>query len=291
MDLRGLGVAMITPFTEEGSIDFDAIPLIVENITTGRADYIVLMGTTAESSCLSAKEKQQVIQMVVKINNNRLPLVIGIGGNNTAKVVKEIQSTDLSHFKAILSVSPYYNKPTQEGIYQHYKKIAYASSLPIIVYNVPSRTGTSIHANTFVRLVNDFKNIIAIKEASGEMTHAENIIKNCPSHVQVISGEDSLNLPMLLAGAVGTISVLGNALPVPIVKMFHYVDQGELSKAYELHYQLLDIISLLFEEGNPTGIKALMESLSFCGKTVRLPLVKASKGLCEKIEKATENAF
>tara|TARA_S200000501_G_C20832834_1_gene748048 strand:- start:336 stop:1211 length:876 start_codon:yes stop_codon:yes gene_type:complete len=291
MDLKGLGVAMITPFTQDGTIDFDAIPLIVENITTGRADYIVLMGTTAESSCLSAKEKQKIIQMVVKINNNRLPLVIGIGGNNTAKVVEEIQSTDLSNFKAILSVSPYYNKPTQEGIYHHYKKIAYASSLPIIVYNVPSRTGTSIHVNTFVRLVTDFKNIIAIKEASGEMTHAENIIKNCPSHVQVISGEDSLNLPMLLAGAVGTISVLGNALPVPIVKMFHYVDQGELSKAYELHYQLLDIISLLFEEGNPTGIKALMESLSFCGKTVRLPLVRASEGLCEKIEKATENVF
>jgi 4-hydroxy-tetrahydrodipicolinate synthase len=291
MDFKGLGVAMITPFTNEGKVDYPAIPLIVENITTGRADYIVLMGTTAESSCLSSQEKNEIIQIVVRANKKRLPLVIGIGGNNTAIVVEEIQNTNLSYFQAILSVSPYYNKPTQEGIYQHYKKIANASSLPIIVYNVPSRTGTNINVNTFVRLSTDFENIIAIKEASGEMSHAENIIKNSPSHVQVISGEDSLNLPMLLAGAVGTISVLGNALPVPIVKMFHYVEQGELTKAYELHYQLLDIISLLFEEGNPSGIKALMESLSYCNKTVRLPLVNASEGLCEKIEKAMESTF
>jgi len=291
MDLKGLGVAMITPFTNEGRIDLSAIPLIVENISTGRADYIVLMGTTAESACLSKQEKDEVIKVVVEANKNQLPLVIGIGGNNTAKVVEEIKNTDLSPFQAILSVSPYYNKPTQEGIYQHYNKIAKASPLPIIVYNVPSRTGSHIEVDTFVRMATDFENIIAIKEASGEMSHAESIIKNSPSHVQVISGEDALNLPMLLAGAVGTISVLGNALPVPIVKMFHYVEQGELSKAYELHYQLLDIISLLFEEGNPTGVKALMESLSFCNKTVRLPLVNASEGLCEKIEKALENAL
>ncbi|MDG1763331.1 MAG: 4-hydroxy-tetrahydrodipicolinate synthase [Flavobacteriaceae bacterium] len=291
MNLKGLGVAMITPFTEEGRVDYTSIPSIVENITTGRADYIVLMGTTAESSCLTIQEKQEVIKAVVEANQNRLPLVIGIGGNNTAKVVEEIQTTDLTPFKAILSVSPYYNKPTQEGIYQHYKKISNVSPLPLIVYNVPSRTGTNIEVETFVRLATDFENIIAIKEASGEMSHAESILKNCPSHIQVISGEDSLNLPMLLAGAVGTISVLGNALPVPIVKMFHYVEEGEFTKAYKLHYQLLDIISLLFEEGNPTGIKALMESLSFCKKTVRLPLVSASEGLCLKIEKALENSL
>lgn len=291
MNLKGLGVAMVTPFTEEGRVDYSSIPQIVENITTGRADYIVLMGTTAESACLSTQEKQEVVKAVIDANQNRLPLVIGIGGNNTAKVVEEIQMTDLSHFEAILSVSPYYNKPTQEGIYQHYKKIANMSPLPLIVYNVPSRTGTNIEVETFVRLTNDFENIIAIKEASGEMSHAESIIKNCPSHVQVLSGEDSLNLPMLLAGAVGTISVLGNALPVPIVKMFHYVEEGELSKAYALHYQLLDIVSLLFEEGNPTGVKALMEALSFCSKTVRLPLVSASEGLCLKIEKALESSL
>ena len=207
MNLKGLGVAMVTPFTDEGQVDYEALPALVENITTGRADYLVLMGTTAEVACLTPEEKQKVLNTVVQLNQNKLPLVIGIGGNNTAKVVEEIQRTDLRPFQAILSVSPYYNKPTQEGIYQHYKKIVSASPLPIIVYNVPSRTGVGIEVDTFVRLANDFDAIIAIKEASGEMSQAENLIKKSPSRIQVISGEDSLNLPMLLAGAVGTISV------------------------------------------------------------------------------------
>jgi len=290
MNLKGLGVAVLTPFTSEGQVDYKAIPAIIENITSGRADYLVLMGTTAESPCLTLEEKQKIIQTVRDSNYGNLPLVIGIGGNNTAKVVEEISSMDLSPFEAIMSVSPYYNKPTQEGIYQHFKKIAQASPLPIIVYNVPSRTGAAIEVDTFVRMAHDFENIIAIKEASGEMSHAENLIKKSPAHIQVISGDDALNLPMLLAGAVGTISVLGNALPVPIVSIFHYVYEGNLKKAYELHYQLLDIISLIFEEGNPTGIKALMETLSLCNKTVRLPLVSASDALCLKIEKALEIA-
>jgi 4-hydroxy-tetrahydrodipicolinate synthase len=291
MNLKGLGVAMVTPFTEEGQVDYNALPAVVENITTGRADYIVLMGTTAEVACLTAEEKREVIKTVVALNQNKVPLLIGIGGNNTAQVVDEILHTDLSPFQAILSVSPYYNKPTQEGIYQHYKKIVAASPLPIIVYNVPSRTGAGIEVDTFVRLANDFESIIGIKEASGEMSQAENLIKKSPSRIQVISGEDSLNLPMLLAGAVGTISVLGNALPVPIVKMFHYVAEGDLKKAYELHYQLLDLVSLLFEEGNPVGIKALLETLSICKKTVRLPIVSASPELARKIEKALEAAL
>ncbi len=291
MNLKGLGVAMVTPFSEEGQVDYNALPAVVENITTGRADYIVLMGTTAEVACLTAEEKREVIKTVVALNQNKVPLVIGIGGNNTAQVVDEILHTDLSPFQAILSVSPYYNKPTQEGIYQHYKKIVAASPLPIIVYNVPSRTGAGIEVDTFVRLANDFESIIGIKEGSGEMSQAENLIKKSPSRIQVISGEDSLNLPMLLAGAVGTISVLGNALPVPIVKMFHYVAEGDLKKAYELHYQLVDLVSLLFEEGNPVGIKALLETLSICKKTVRLPLVSASPELARKIEKALEAAL
>lgn len=291
MNLKGLGVAMVTPFTEEGQVDYNALPAVVENITTGRADYIVLMGTTAEVACLTAEEKREVIKTIVALNQNKVPLVIGIGGNNTAQVVDEILHTDLSPFQAILSVSPYYNKPTQEGIYQHYKKIVAASPLPIIVYNVPSRTGAGIEVDTFVRLANDFESIIGIKEASGEMSQAENLIKKSPSRIQVISGEDSLNLPMLLAGAVGTISVLGNALPVPIVKMFHYVAEGDLKKAYELHYQLVDLVSLLFEEGNPVGVKALLETLSICKKTVRLPLVSASPELARKIEKALEAAL
>lgn len=291
MELKGLGVAMVTPFTSEGQIDFSAISTIVENITTGRADYLVIMGTTAETACLNPNERDQVINTIIESNYCKLPLVIGIGGNNTASVVEEINNTDLSPFQAIMSVCPYYNKPTQEGIYQHFKKIAKASPLPIIVYNVPSRTGVSIEVDTFVRLANDFENIIAIKEASGDMSHAENLIKKCPAHVQVISGEDALNLPMLVAGAVGTISVLGNALPLPIVRMFHYVAEGNLKKAYELHYELLDIISLLFEEGNPAGIKALLETLSLCNKTVRLPLVSASDPLCVKIENALESVI
>jgi 4-hydroxy-tetrahydrodipicolinate synthase len=291
MNLAGLGVAMVTPFTEEGQVDYQAIPALVENITTGRADYLVLMGTTAEAACLTPQEKELVIKAVLDINQNKLPLVIGIGGNNTAAVVEEIQNTDLSHFQAIMSVCPYYNKPTQQGIYEHFKKIANASPLPIIVYNVPSRTGVNLEVDTFVKLASDFNTIIAIKEASGDMSQAENLIKKCPPHIQIISGEDALNLPMILAGAVGTISVLGNALPVPIVKMFHYAAAGNLKKAYELHYQMLDVISLLFEEGNPIGIKALLEHLSLCNRTVRLPLVRSSEALCKKIESALEQAL
>lgn len=245
MNLKGLGVAMITPFNSDGTVDFDSIPSIVENITSGRSNYIVIMGTTGEVVCLSKEEKKAVIEIVVKVNKSKLPLVIGIGGNNTAKVVDEIKETDLRPFGAILSVSPYYNKPSQEGIYHHYSEIAKASPLPIIVYNVPSRTGCSVGVSTFVRLTKDFENIIGIKDASGDMLQAQEIIKRCSHNIQLISGDDALTLPMLLAGAVGTISVLGNALPIPLVKMIHFIDKGDLNKAYELHYQLLDLINLL----------------------------------------------
>jgi 4-hydroxy-tetrahydrodipicolinate synthase len=288
MNLKGLGVALVTPFTSEGEIDFDAIPRIIKNIISGGADYLVVLGTTAEVSCLSSLEKKEVIAAVIKANNRNLPLVIGIGGNNTAAVIEEIIQTDLSPFQAILSVSPYYNKPTQEGIYQHYAHLAQVSPIPLIVYNVPSRTGAAVFSKTFLRLANDYDNIIAIKEASGDLAQAEEILKDCPSHVQVISGDDALTLPMLISGAVGTISVLGNALPIPIKRMFYYVEQGELEKAYKMHYQLLDIIQLLFEEGNPVGIKALMKSLSLCNQSVRLPLVQASKGLSNRIESVLE---
>jgi len=224
MNLKGLGVAMVTPFHPDGTIDFESIPRVVEHIVSGQADYLVVLGTTAEVACLSANEKRQVVQAIVSANQNRLPLVIGIGGNNTAQLVAEIQAKDLSAFGALLSVSPYYNKPTQEGIYHHFAELAKASPLPIIVYNVPSRTGSSVQASTFIRLAQDFENIIAIKEASGSMLQAQEIIKEAPSHIQVISGDDALTLPMLLAGAVGTISVLGNAMPIPLTKMFEYVE-------------------------------------------------------------------
>jgi 4-hydroxy-tetrahydrodipicolinate synthase len=291
MNLKGLGVAMVTPFDSNGDVDFESIPTIVENISTGRANYIVIMGTTAEVVCLSSQEKKAVIEAVVKANKSKLPLVVGIGGNNTAKVVEEINETDLSPFGAILSVSPYYNKPSQEGIYHHYSAISKASPIPVIVYNVPSRTGSSVDVDTFMRLTENFDNIIGIKDASGDMLQAQEIIKCCSKDIQLISGDDSLTLPMILAGAVGTISVLGNALPVPLVKMIHLIEEGDLKKAYELHYQLLDLVNLLFEEGNPVGIKALMECLGICSKQVRLPLVSASAYLKERMEKILEDSI
>jgi 4-hydroxy-tetrahydrodipicolinate synthase len=260
----------------------------VENIITGRADYIVVLGTTAEVSSLSDLEKKTVLKAVIGANKNKLPLIIGIGGNNTAKVIDEIHSTDLNPFQAILSVSPYYNKPTQEGIYEHYKHIAKSSPLPIIVYNVPSRTGSNIEPHTFIRLAEEIENIIGIKDASGDMDQAQQMLKHCAPHIQVISGDDSLTLPMLLAGAVGTISVLGNAIPVPLKEIFHFVEMGNLKKAYTLHYQLLDVINLLFEEGNPVGVKALLESIGLCSKTVRLPLIKASTSLHDRLQRVME---
>ena len=290
MNLKGLGVAMITPFKNDGSIDFKAIPGIIENFITGRVDYIVLFGTTAEVSCLTDNEKKDLIQVVVEANQNKIPLVIGIGGNDTVKVLNEIQTSDLHPFQAILSVSPYYNKPSQEGIYQHFGQLAKASSLPIIVYNVPSRTGSNIYPETFLRMTKDFENIIAIKDASGDMIQAQEILRICPPHIQVISGDDALTLPMLLAGAVGTISVLANALPIPLLRMFHYVENGEFEKAYNLHYSLLEIVNLIFEEGNPVGVKALMASMDFCGKTVRLPLIVASSDLHDRIENSLKTS-
>ena len=290
MNLKGLGVAMITPFKNDGSIDFQAIQGIVENFITGRVDYIVLFGTTAEVTCLTDNEKKDLIQAVVDANQNKIPLVIGIGGNDTVKVLNEIQTSDLHPFQAILSVSPYYNKPSQEGIYQHFGQLAKASSLPIIVYNVPSRTGSNIYPETFLRMTKDFENIIAIKDASGNMLQAQEILRICPPHIQVISGDDALTLPMLLAGAVGTISVLANALPIPLLRMFHYVENGEFEKAYNLHYSLLEIVNLIFEEGNPVGVKALMASMDFCGKTVRLPLIGASSDLHDRIENSLKTS-
>jgi 4-hydroxy-tetrahydrodipicolinate synthase len=290
MNLKGLGVAMITPFKNDGSIDYQAIPGIIENFITGRVDYIVVFGTTAEVVCLTDNEKKAVIKAVTEANQDKIPLVIGIGGNDTAKVLNEIQTSDLHHFQAILSVSPYYNKPSQEGMYQHFGQLAKASSLPIIVYNVPSRTGSNIYPETFLRMTKDFENIIAIKDASGDMIQAQEILRICPPNIQVISGDDALTLPMLLAGAVGTISVLANALPIPLLRMFHYVENGEFEKAYNLHYSLLEIVNLIFEEGNPVGVKALMASMDFCGKTVRLPLIDASSDLHDRIENSLKTS-
>lgn len=289
MNFNGLGVALVTPFLKNGKIDYNSIPKIVENIICGGANYLVLLGTTAEVVCLDDHEKKEIIKIVVESNKNRVPLVVGIGGNNTYKVISEIKSTDLSPFQGILSVSPYYNKPSQEGIYHHYAKIAEVSSLPIIVYNVPHRTGSNIKSDTFIRLTKNYKNIIAIKDATGDLFEAQKIIKSAPRNIQVISGDDALTLPMLLAGAVGTISVLGNALPGPLIKIFEYVEKGNLSMAYQLHYKLFDIIQTLSDEGNPVGIKGLMGIMGLCSNQVRLPLVNASSDLINHMKKILEN--
>ena len=291
MNFNGLGVALITPFNDKGKVDYDSIPPIVENIISGGADYLVLMGTTAEVPCLSNEEKKNIIKVVSEINQNRLPMIIGIGGNNTSGVISEIIQTDLSLFGAILSVSPYYNKPSQHGIYSHFSEIAKISPLPIIVYNVPSRTGSSVKPSTFIRLCNDNENIYAIKESSGDLSLAKEIINKSSSEVQVISGDDAMTLPMLLAGGVGTISVLANALPKPIVSLFQHVKNGNLNEAYKSNHSLMDIIRLLFEEGNPVGIKCLMELMGICTKTVRLPLVSASSDLVNKMEEVLNNSI
>ena len=291
MNFNGLGVAVITPFNDKGKVDYDSIPTIVENIISGGADYLVLMGTTAEVPCLSNEEKKNIIKVVSEINQNRLPMIIGIGGNNTSGVISEIIQTDLSLFGAILSVSPYYNKPSQQGIYSHFSEIAKISPLPIIVYNVPSRTGSSVKPSTFIRLCNDNENIYAIKESSGDLSLAKEIINKSSSEVQVISGDDAMTLPMLLAGGVGTISVLANALPKPIVSLFQHVKNGNLNEAYKSNHSLMDIIRLLFEEGNPVGIKCLMELIGICTKTVRLPLVSASSDLVNKMEEVLNNSI
>ena len=291
MNFNGLGVAIITPFDYKGKVDYDSLPQIVENIISGGADYLVLMGTTSEVPCLSSEEKKNIIKVVSEVNQNRIPMIIGIGGNNTSGVITEIIQTDLSFFGAILSVSPYYNKPSQQGIYSHFSKIAKNSPLPIIVYNVPSRTGSSVNPSTFIRLCKNNENIYAIKESSGDLSNATEIINKSSSEIQVISGDDALTLPMILAGGVGTISVLANALPKPIVNLFNHVKNGNLNEAYQLNHSLMDMIRLLFEEGNPVGIKGLLELMGICTKKVRLPLVSASSDLVSKMEEVLKNSI
>jgi len=281
---RGTGVALITPFNEDLSIDFDGLTKLIEyNIDQG-TDYLVALGTTAESATLSLEEKEQVKQHIVSVNKQRLPLVLGLGGNNTAVVVKELNTAGtLDGFDAILSVSPYYNRPSQEGIYSHYKAISEASPLPIIMYNVPSRTGSNMEAITTLRLAKDFENIIAIKEAAGDMAQALRLLRDRPDDFLVISGDDMLALPMVSAGGDGVISVIGQGLVSSFSAMIRNGLEGAFTKAYNAHYQIMPSIDLIFEEGNPAGIKSLLAHLNICQDFVRLPLVKASASLDQKI--------
>lgn len=287
--LQGTGVALITPFNDDFSVDFLGLKRVVEHNIIGGVDYLVVLGTTAETATLTEAEKKQVIETVISTNAGRLPLVLGVGGNNTAKVVQELNTIDLSAFVAILSVSPYYNRPTQEGIYQHFKAISTASPKPIIIYNVPGRTGSNMLPTTTLRLANDFENIIAIKEACGDMLQINEILESKPTDFLVISGDDATALPTVLAGGAGVISVIGQGLPSEFSKMIHLGMEQKTAEAYEMHHRLEDGMHLIFEEGNPAGIKAIFEFLGICSAQVRLPLVKASDALKAKLNFFVKN--
>ncbi len=280
----GTGVALVTPFNADLSIDHKALTNIVNHNIENGVEYLVICGTTGESVTLTKQEKQDVIATISSANNGRLPLVLGIGGNNTNQVIEEIKTTDLSSIDAILSVSPYYNKPTQEGLYQHFKAIAKACPVDIILYNVPGRTSKNMEADTTLRLAKDFDNIIAVKEAGNNMGQYYELIKNKPEDFLVISGDDDLALGVTLAGGAGVISVIGQALPKDFSEMIRLGLKGDAKQAYQLHFKLMDVIGHIFEENNPAGIKAVFETLGFCADTVRLPVVPASNNLKEKIK-------
>lgn len=281
--LIGTGVALITPFKKDFSVDIEGLKKVVDfNIANG-IDYLVILGTTAESATLTTVEKQVVIDTIVQENNGRLPLVLGVGGNNTQAVIEELQTRDLEPFTAVLSVSPMYNKPTQEGIYQHFNAIAKATDKPIILYNVPGRTASNMLPSTVARLAKAHKNIVAIKEAKGDIVQAMDLIAQCPDDFLVISGDDMITLPMILAGGAGVISVIGEGFPAAFSKMVKLGLAHKVNEAYDIHYKIAPAIDYIFTEGNPAGIKAVFNELAICGDTVRLPLVGISKELRVKI--------
>ena len=285
--LIGTGVALVTPFKKDFSVDVDALRKIVNFQIDNGIDYLVILGTTGEPATLSYDEKELVIKTIVAANNKRLPLVLGVGSFNTAELVKELSTRDFSDFDAILSVSPYYTKPTQEGIYQHFKKIAENSPLPIILYNVPSRTGSNMLPETVLRLANDFKNIVAIKEAAGDMVQAMKLIQNKPDEFHVISGDDMIALPIVLAGGSGVISVIAEGFPKQFSDMIRLGLNRKTDEAYNLHYQIADTIEMIFEQGNPSGIKEVLKTLTLSENTVRLPLVNVEENLAIKLRDFT----
>ena len=286
--LIGTGVALATPFKKNLSIDTDALIRIVNLSIDGGIEYLVILGTTAESATMTSDEKEFVIKTIVDTNNGRLPMVLGVGGNNTADVVEELKTRDLSQFDAILSISPYYNKPTQEGIYQHFKAVAAASPIPVIVYNVPGRTASNMLPTTVIRLAKDFKNIIGIKEAAGDIVQAMKLILNKPEGFLVISGDDMITLPMVLAGGAGVISVIGEGFPKEFSEMVRLGLQRKVDEAYQLHYLLADSIDMIFEQGNPGGIKEVFKSLGLSENTVRLPLVNVNDDLASRLDQFTK---
>lgn len=270
---RGLGLALITPFAADGSVDYQALKRLVEFQITNGADFLCILCTTSETPCLTADEKLRIKQLIVEVNNGRLPIMMGCGGNNTAAIVHELKTADFSGIDGILSVCPYYNKPSQEGLYQHFKAIAEASPLPVILYNVPGRTGINMKAETTVRLARDCQNIVAIKEASGSLEQIDEIIKNKPDDFDVLSGDDALTFSAVASGAAGAISVIGNALPKQVSRMIRLEFRGEYDPARKIHHMFTELYSLLFVDGNPAGVKALLSEMGYIENNLRLPLV------------------
>lgn len=288
-NFSGTGVAVITPFKSDTSIDFKALERVVEHIINGGVDYLVLLGTTSEYVTMSCEEREAVVSYIKEINNSRLPVVMGISGNNTQKVVSTINNTDFTGIDGILSVAPYYNKPGQKGIYQHFKAISNASPVPIILYNVPGRTSSNISAETCSKLAWDFDNIVGVKEASGDLHQVMNIVNSTPPGFQVISGDDLLTLPMAAIGCSGVISVLANAFPAEWSEMVNLALKSKQKQASEIHYKYIEMIDLLFEDGNPAGIKSVLNTLNICENTVRLPLTIATRNTATKIASLIED--
>lgn len=282
--LIGTGVALVTPFKKDFSVDVEALKRIVNYQIDNGINYLVVLGTTGEPATLKKEEKELVIKTVIETNNGRLPLVLGVGGNNTAEVVEELKTRDFTGFSAVLSVSPYYNKPTQEGIYQHFKAIAEASPLPVILYNVPGRTGSNVLPSTVIRLANDFKNVVAIKEAAGDIVQAMKLIQLKPKDFLVISGDDMVTLPMVLAGGSGVISVIAEGFPKQFSEMVRLGLERKVDEAYKIHYEIADSIDMIFEQGNPGGVKEIFKSLGLSENTVRLPLVNVNEDLANRLK-------
>ena len=280
---KGLGIALVTPFKSDGSVDYESLTRLVEYQLDNGADFLCILATTGETPCLTADEKKKIKELVISLAKGRVPILMGCGGNNTAAVIEELKTSDWHGIDGVLSVCPYYNKPSQEGLYQHFKSIAAATKLPVVLYNVPGRTGVNLQASTTVRLAEDCPNIVAIKEASGNLEQVDEIIKNKPDDFDVISGDDSLTFPMISCGAVGVISVIGNALPKEFSKMIRLEFRGEYEGARKIHHKFTDLFSLLFVDGNPAGVKAMLHEMGMIENVLRLPLVPTRISTLQKM--------
>lgn len=289
INLKGLGVALITPFNEDETIDFTALGKLIEHLIQNNIDYLVVLGTTAETPTLSTEEKKEVVSFVKQRVNGRVPIVLGVGGNCTNSVVAQLKNDDYEGIDAILSVVPYYNKPSQEGIYQHYRAVAQATELPIILYNVPGRTGVNMTAETTLRIAREFENVVAIKEASGNIVQMDDIIKNKPADFMVISGDDGITFPLITLGAVGVISVIGNAFPKEFGKMVRLALNGDYDSALRIHHEFTELFSLLFVDGNPAGVKAMLNAMGYICNKLRLPLVPTRITTYEKMRVVLDN--